>query len=105
MAGAIRYCTSSDGTRIAYGIDGDGPALIELGAAWESALTGEMKWARDAYAPVRHGRTVVYGLGMVSHRTRSSHADERIDVFRHAPNDAFRRTRATNYQRAQSRVD
>jgi hypothetical protein len=64
MAGAIRYCTSSDGTRIAYGTDGDGPALIELGAAWESALTGEMKWVRDAYAPVRHGRTVVYGLGL-----------------------------------------
>ena len=39
-------------------------ALIELGAAWESALTGEMKWVRDAYAPVRHGRTVVYRLGL-----------------------------------------
>ncbi|HEX9094325.1 MAG TPA: hypothetical protein VF902_10120 [Coriobacteriia bacterium] len=23
-----------------------------------------MKWVRDAYAPVRHGRTVVYGLGL-----------------------------------------
>ena len=23
-----------------------------------------MKWVRDAYAPVRHGRTVVCGLGL-----------------------------------------
>jgi len=32
----IRYCTSEDGTRIAYCVEGEGPPLVICNAAWES---------------------------------------------------------------------
>ena len=58
MAGAIQYCSAGDGTRIAYSVQGSGPALVECNGFWNS-FGGENPWSRDSWAPVRAYRTLV----------------------------------------------
>jgi len=36
MEREVRYCTSEDGTRIAYCVEGEGPPLVICNAGWES---------------------------------------------------------------------
>ncbi len=36
MERAVRYCTSEDGTRIAYCVEGEGSPLVVGPAIWES---------------------------------------------------------------------
>ncbi len=37
MQPRIQYCTSADGTRIAYAVMGEGPLLLTTPSSWESA--------------------------------------------------------------------
>lgn len=53
---AVQYCTTSDGVRIAYFIEGDGPTLVMTQAAFESQVSG---FAREAYTPIMQGRRLV----------------------------------------------
>lgn len=58
MAGAIRYCAATDGVRIAYSVQGDGPTLVECNGFWNSFVT-ENPWSRDAWAPIRADRSLI----------------------------------------------
>jgi len=53
----VRYCTSADGTRIAYSLSGDGPAVLRCPAAWDAFGAD---WAElSVYEAVDRGRTVI----------------------------------------------
>jgi class 3 adenylate cyclase len=57
MEREVRYCTSADGTRIAYCVEGSGPALVLCPGTWESFDNG---WEDLAvYAALERGRTSV----------------------------------------------
>jgi len=53
----IRYCTSTDGTRIAYSVEGEGPVLLECPGLWGSFAN--KTYNLDVYLPIRQGRTIV----------------------------------------------
>ena len=40
MEREVRYCTSEDGTRIAYCVEGEGPPLVICNGSWESFANG-----------------------------------------------------------------
>ena len=57
MEREVRYCTSADGTRIAYSVAGEGPPLLECPGTWESF---ENQWQDlEGYQPLRRGRTSI----------------------------------------------
>ena len=57
MEREVRYCTSADGTLIAYTVVGDGPPLVECPGAFESFVDLPAEW--DAYDLVGCGRTTI----------------------------------------------
>jgi class 3 adenylate cyclase/pimeloyl-ACP methyl ester carboxylesterase len=57
MEREVRYCTSADGTRIAYSISGEGPALIMCPALWESFSNEYV--GMDRYRALERGRTII----------------------------------------------
>jgi class 3 adenylate cyclase len=57
MEAEVLYCTSADGTLIAYTVLGDGPPLVQCPGAFESFLDLPTEW--DAYDLVGCGRTTV----------------------------------------------
>ena len=79
MEREARYCTSEDGTRIAYRVDGEGPPLVQCPAAWES-FANEMP-SMGVYEALSRGRTDIRydfrGVGL-SARQAPSYALERL---------------------------
>ncbi len=75
----VRYCTSADGTRIAYCVSGDGPALVQAPAAWES-FANEMP-SMGVYDALSRGRKDIRydfrGVGL-SERQAPSYAPDRF---------------------------
>lgn len=71
MAGTVRYCTTDDGVRLAWSLDGDGPPLLELNGGGES-FAGENPRAVEGYGPIRAGRRHLRfdfrGVGMSDRR-------------------------------------
>ena len=77
MAAAIRYCTTEDGVRIAYSVEGEGPVLLQCNSAWES-FASERPINAVAFGPIRRGRRVIRydfrGVGL---------SDRNVNVFTH----------------------
>ena len=73
----VRYCTSEDGTSIAYSIAGDGPPLVQCPAAWES-FANEMP-SMEVYEALARGRTDIRydfrGVGLSARQAPSYAAD------------------------------
>lgn len=57
MDSEVRYCTSEDGTSIAYRVEGDGPPLVIGNAGWES-FASDLPII-DIYRPAWIGRTLI----------------------------------------------
>jgi pimeloyl-ACP methyl ester carboxylesterase/class 3 adenylate cyclase len=65
----VQYCATRDGVRIAYTVDGDGPALVICDGVWESGTTANIIDA--VYEPVYRGRRVLrYDRRGVGHSSR-----------------------------------
>lgn len=79
MEREVRYCTSADGTRIAYSVAGEGPPLLNCPGTWESF--GDRPEEFLVYDAVWQARTsVVYdfrGNGL-SQRDSASYALDRM---------------------------
>jgi class 3 adenylate cyclase len=56
----VRYCTTSDGVRIAYQVEGDGPALVWGPQLFESFSVDHLvpRW-QAIYRSLLHGRTII----------------------------------------------
>src|SRR5574341_771888 len=99
----VRYCTSADGTRIAYTVFGDGPALLQCPYTWESfADEGDLG---EHYRRLWRGRTTVRydfrGVGL-SQRTAPSYELNRMADDIQAVADAARLERFSIIARALS---
>ncbi|MEO8458313.1 MAG: alpha/beta hydrolase, partial [Chloroflexota bacterium] len=56
----IRYCTTEDGVRIAYNVEGDGPPLLIIPTLWAaSSLLHELPGWDDFLARISKGRTLI----------------------------------------------
>jgi len=75
-----RYCTSADGTRIAYCVYGEGPPLVRCPRGWES-FNNELDESR-VYDLLEEGRTVVRydprGVGLSQRGVSSFKLDELV---------------------------
>jgi class 3 adenylate cyclase len=69
MGGEVRYCTTEDGVRIAYRVEGEGPPLIVLSSFFESFSLEHIQPGRtDALRRIAKGRRFVlvdfHGTGL-----------------------------------------
>ncbi|HEY5639628.1 MAG TPA: alpha/beta hydrolase, partial [Dehalococcoidia bacterium] len=81
MEREVRYCTSVDGTRIAYCLDGEGPPLVQCPAAWES-FANEMP-SMGVYQALSRGRTDIRydlrGVGLSERQAPSFALDSFVE--------------------------
>jgi class 3 adenylate cyclase len=98
MEREVRYCTSADGTRIAYCVYGEGPALVRCPWGWDS-FDNELE-EFDVMSRLDKGRTVLRydsrGVGL-SQRGAESYAFERMVADIEAVTDAAGLSRFTLY--------
>jgi class 3 adenylate cyclase/pimeloyl-ACP methyl ester carboxylesterase len=61
MGGEVRYCTTEDGVRIAYKVEGEGPPLVALSAFFESFSLEHLRPDRtNALRRMARGRQLVF---------------------------------------------
>ena len=61
MGGEVRYCTTEDGVRIAYCVEGEGPPLVALSAFFESFSLEHLRPERtNALRRMARGRQLVF---------------------------------------------